>query len=527
MKDDPESQRRGGPDLKHAHSIPFWRQVLDQGAITNHVLDQQYPGSGTEQDPFVISWLPDDPRNPMLFSLRKKVGITIVVSTATLVVAVGSSAYSGAIHQVIDDFEIGSEVATLGLSLYVLGFALGPMIWAPLSEFIGRQGPFFISLGGMASFFAGAAGARNIQTLLILRFLAGAFGSSPLTNAGGVISDMFTARHRGLALSLFAAAPFMGPAIGPVIGGFLGMKTGWRWVEGFLAMFGGVMWILTALLVPETYAPTLLRRRAARLIQLTGSIYRTQLDVDKQGVSIKHMFSTLLLRPWVLLFQEPIVLILSVYIAIIYGALFMMFAAFPIVYEQHRGWNQGVGGLAFMGIMIGMILGVLYTIPDNMRYLRTVDRHGGCAPPEARLPPVILASICIPTGLFWFAWTNDPSIHWVASIAAGAPFGFGVVLVYLGTMSYLIDSYTIFAASVLAANAILRSIFGAVFPLFTTYMYNTLGIHWASSIPAFLALLCMPFPFLFYRYGESVRARCTYTAQSKAYMEKIHNSTKA
>jgi MFS family permease len=183
-----------------------------------------------------------------------------------------------------------------------------------------------------------------------------------------------------------------------------------------------------------------------------------------------------------------------------------------------------VGGLAFLGVMIGIMLGILTTVPGNKLYQRVQDANGGYAPPEARLPGMMLAAIVTPAGLFWFAWTNSPSIHWSVSIIAGAPFGFGVVLIYLGVMNYLIDSYTIYAASVLAANAILRSIFGAVFPLFTTYMYHNLGIHWASCIPAFLAVLCMPAPFLFYKYGPAIRARCKYSAKSQLYMEKLHAS---
>lgn len=516
-----------GSSPKHAHSIPFWRMVVDQGAITQDILDYPYPGSGTEQDPFEVSWLPDDPRNPMRFSMWRKIMITVTVSIATLVVAVGSSAYSGSIQQVVDYFGISNEVATLGLSLFVLGFALGPLFWAPLSEFVGRQLPFFVSFGIMAALLAGCAGADKIYTLLVLRFFAGAFGSAPLTNSGGVISDMFPPEQRGLALSLFAAAPFAGPALGPVIGGFLGMTSGWRWVEGFLAAFAGLLWILMTLLVPETYAPVLLRRRAERLSDLTGQVYRTKLDMDSAGGrSLKRMFGMSLLRPWVLLFREPIVLALSIYIAIVYGALFMMFGAFPIVYQEVRGWNEGVGGLAFMGILVGMIIAVAYTIPDNARYTKVLKKYNGFAPPESRLPPVILASVCIPIGLFWFAWTNGPSIHWLVSIAACVPFGFGIILIYLGTLSYLIDSYTIFAASVLAANAVMRSSFGAIFPLFTTYMYEGLGIHWASSIPAFLTVLCMPFPFLFYKFGAGIRKRCKYAAQSEAYMQKLQEGSK-
>jgi hypothetical protein len=117
-----------------------------------------------------------------------------------------------------------------------------------------------------------------------------------------------------------------------------------------------------------------------------------------------------------------------------------------------------------------MLIGVGYSIYDNKRYARIEEEHEGDAPPEARLPPAIIGAVALPIGLFWFAWTNSPSVHWIVSIIGTAPFGFGMVLVFLGCMNYLIDAYTIYAASVLAANSVLRSIFGAVFPLFTTYM---------------------------------------------------------
>lgn len=328
-------------------------------------------------------------------------------------------------------------------------------------------------------------------------------------------------------MSIFAAAPFLGPVLGPIIGGFLGMGAGWRWVMGFLAAFSGAVWIMGTLLIPETYAPVLLRRRAERLSNVTGKVYRSKLDIDQGKASLKEAFKLALSRPWILLFREPIVFLLSLYMAIIYGTLYMMFAAFPIVYQLGRGWNQGIGGLAFLGIMVGMLIAVVYTLWDNKRYIKTQEKHEGFAPPEARLPPTLIASVAIPIGLFWFAWTNYPSIHWMVSIAAGVPFGFGMVLVFLGIMNYLIDAYTIFAASVLAANSVLRSCFGAAFPLFTSYMYKNLGIHWASSIPAFLALACVPFPFLFYKYGASIRTRCKFAAQSEAFMRKIQEQVKS
>ncbi|KAI4858964.1 MFS general substrate transporter [Hypoxylon rubiginosum] len=508
-------------------SLSHWRLVVDQAGITPAVRNYEYQGSGTEADPYLVVWLPHDPRNPMNFSDGKKWLITGVVAFATLSVALVSSAYSGGIAEIMAQFSISQEVAILGVSLFVLGFAIGPLLWAPLSELFGRQVLFFGTYGALTAFNAACTAAQNSWTLIILRFFAGAFGSSPLTNAGGVIADMFPASQRGQAMAIFAAAPFLGPVLGPIIGGFLGESAGWRWVMGFLAAFSGTLWILGSLLVPETYAPVLLRQRAAKLSKMTGKHYLSMIDRDQGRMSLAESFKIALSRPWILLFKEPIVFLLSLYMAIIYGTLYMLFAAFPIVYQRGRGWSAGIGGLAFLGILVGMLFAIIYTFPDNKRYIRVQGRHGGFAPPEARLPPTLVGSIFLPIGLFWFAWTNYPHIHWIVSIIAGAPFGFGMVLVFLSIMNYLIDSYTIFAASVLAANSVLRSLFGAAFPLFTTYMYNNLGIHWASTIPAFLALACVPFPFLFYKYGASIREKCKFAAQSAAFMKKMMQDAQA
>jgi multidrug resistance protein len=293
--------------------------------------------------------------------------------------------------------------------------------WAPLSELFGRRILFIGTYFGLTAFNAGAAGSQNIETLIILRFFAGAIGSSPLTNAGGVIADMFPAKQRGLAMSLFAAAPFMGPVLGPIVGGFVGETVGWRWVEGVMAIFTGVLWIALCVLIPETYAPVILRKRAKQLSKMTGKVYKSQQEIDQGAISVGEVFKTSLMRPWILLFREPIVFLLSIYMAIIYGTLYMLFGAFPIVYQQLRGWSPGIGGLAFLGVAVGMIFAVAYAIWDNKRYAKISDANKGFAPPEARLPLCMVGSVLVPIGMFWFAWTNDPSINFMASIAAGVP----------------------------------------------------------------------------------------------------------
>lgn len=205
--------------------------------------------------------------------------------------------------------------------------------------------------------------------------------------------------------------------------------------------------------------------------------------------------------------------------AIIYGTIYMIIGAFPIVYQQDRGWNAGVGGLAFLGIMFGMIMALVYTILDNKyRY----KKLGAAATPESRLPPAMVGAILLPVEIFMFAWTNSPDIHWAASIMLSVPFGFGAVLVFIACLTYLIDTYTIYAASVLPAGAMLRSLFGTAFPLFTSQMFANLGIHWASSVPVFKSILCLPFPFVMHKYGAAIRMKCKYAREAAVMLAHLH-----
>jgi multidrug resistance protein len=506
-------------------TISHFQMIWDQGVVTKEIINYDYEGAGTEEDPYVVEWLDNDPRNPMTWPKTKKWIIAIAVANSVLVVSFCSSAFSGGIQQIMVEFGVSQEVVTLGVSLFVLGFALGPLLWAPFSELYGRQIVFVGTYTAFMAFNAGVAGAPNIAGLIILRFFAAAFGSSPLTNAGGVIADLFSANERGLARSIFSAAPFMGPVLGPIIGGFLGMTEGWRWVSGLMAIWAGALLVVVALLVPETYPPVLLRKRAEKLSKLSGKVYRSRTDIDQGKVTLGEAFATGLKRPWILLFTEPIVLLLSLYHAIIYGILYMLFGAFPIVYRIGRGWNEGIGGLPFVAVAVGVILAITYVIAiDSKMYNKKVKESGrGFAAPEARLPMCIVGGIALPIGLFWFAWTNGPDVHWAVSVVGTIPFGFGMVLIFLSIMNYLIDSYTIFAASVLAGNGIIRSVFGAAFPLFTSQMYSGIGIHWASSVPGFLAVACLPLPFLFYKYGKPIREKCKYAAQSEAFMQRIRD----
>ncbi|EXJ90463.1 hypothetical protein A1O1_03566 [Capronia coronata CBS 617.96] len=496
-----------------------WRPRVTEFA---KIADHKYRGSGTPADPYIVQWLDDDPENPISYNVGLKVGITGLVAFMTLCVSLASSAYTGAAKHVIHDFHCSEEVFLLGLSFMVLGFAVGPLVWAPLSEAVGRRHIVLVSLLFYILWTAVCAAAQNIATLIVFRFFCGTIGSAVFVIPGGQIADLWEADQRGVAMAAFSAAPFLGPSLGPVVGGFLSDAAGWRWVFGLLALYAAALTVLGMVFVPETYAPVLLRKRAQLLSKVTGKSYMTRIDLE-HPLDLHEVVRKSLALPWALLFREPVVLLLTIYMAVIYGTLYLCFAAFPIVFQEGRGWNAGVGGLAFLGMMVGLFIGIAIIVYDNKRYLRLHKATGGFAPPESRLPPVILGGVFAIVGLAWFAATTSPSVHWIVPILAGVPFGTGFLLIFMACANYLIDSYVIYAASVMAANSILRSAFGAIFPLFTTYMYRNLGIHWASAVPGFIALACFPFPIFFYKYGEAIRRKCKYSAQAARFLDSLRS----
>ncbi|KAI0400450.1 MFS general substrate transporter [Xylaria palmicola] len=515
------------PSIKPAPAkISSWQLLIAQDNVTDEIVRHRYAGSGTPEDPYVVEWLYKDPVDPLTYPIWRKWSITLIMAFSTLAITFASSSLAGADPQLAEYFHAPSLLITADVSLFVLAFAIGPAIWGPLSELYGRQYIFAGTFAGVTLFSGAVIASNNIATLLVLRFFAGALGASVIVNAAGVISDVWLPRDRGLAGIVYTAAPFLGPTIGPVTCGFLGQNAGWKWVAGLIAILAGTCWLFGMLMVPETYAPVLLRRRAAKLSRMSGKVYKSKMETLGAPKTTGAIFYSVIVRPWILLVREPIVLLCSVYIAIIYGTLYLSFAAFPIVFSEKRGWGQGISGLSYIGISVGQVLGMVYAFFDVRRY-KKVARNSpkGVAPPEAWLAPSCVGAIALPIGLFWFAWTNGTNIHWIVCLIGIAPFGFGQVLVFLSVSQYLLDAYGIYAASSLAANAAVRALFGAAFPLFSTPLYNGLGIHWGASIPAFLSLLCLPVPFLFLRFGAKIRERCRYSSEAMRITAEMNKSS--
>ncbi|KAH9952218.1 MFS general substrate transporter, partial [Amylocystis lapponica] len=485
--------------------------------------DSRYPGSGTFEDPYLVNWELGDPENPFNWPKSRKWLITTQLGLSTWTASFGSSAYTGGLASTEADLHMSREVAILGITLFVLGFGFGPLLFAPLGEaklflcqMYGRRIVFLTTFSAFTLFHLGGSLAHNVQTLLATRALAGIFGSAPFSNAGGALSDIWIARERGIASSIYATAPFLGPVIGPIVSGWIEeTRLGWRFNFWIMFMASALCLILGFFVTPETYAPVLLRRRAHRLQRQSDNqtIYISKYDTDRSttfGAKMRQNLS----RPFLFLATEPIVALIAVYISIAYATLYGYFSAYPIVFQEQRHFSPGQGGLAFLGIGVGSTLGMALAPLQNLLYWRAMDRSPtGRAPPEERLYMPMVGGICLPIGLFWFAWTSRPPVPWIVPILAGIPFGTGVALIMQGLTQYLMEAYSIYCASALAATIVLRSICGAVFPLFMPIVYTNLGDEWAGSLFGFMALACTPVPFLFYKYGPWIRGKSPWAVQ--------------
>ncbi|KAI8986005.1 major facilitator superfamily domain-containing protein [Pilobolus umbonatus] len=452
-----------------------------------------------------VNWEVNDPECPYNWSAGYRWLCTLLVATFGISAAFGTSVITGGMNRVAAEFGCSQTVAILQTSLMVFGFMIGPLLWSPLSELYGRKPIYVIALGIYTIFNIPCAVAQNIETILVSRFFAGFFASCSLTLAGGSIADLFPTETRGNAIAYFAAAPYAGPVLGPIVGGWISVGTqGWRWIYWVNLMFAGVVWVITWFL-PETYHPVLLAKRAKRIRMETGD--PTYVTVEEEfPVPIVDLVKANLVRPFVLLATEPILLLMSFYIAIIYALLYGFFCAYPIIFGEVYHMNEGEVGLTFIAILIGVAFALFLTPFLEKRYTITTKAKGG-ATPEDRLPGMMLAAPLVPISLFIFAWTSFPWCHWIGPVFAGIPFGFGMVTIYYAANNYIIDCFPRYVTSALAAKTLIRSGAGAAFPLFTRQMYHGLNNQWASTLLAFISLAIVPIPFAFYRWGGVIRSK--------------------
>lgn len=309
---------------------------------------------------------------------------------------------------------------------------------------------------------------------------------------------------------LFTVMTFVGPALGPVVSGFLELKKSWRWAFYVLLWLASITEIFL-FTIPETL-PSIILLNKARKIRKDGSgtdhVIAPVETTDRRLVSI---FKVALTRPWKILF-DPISFLVALYYSVVYTLLYMLFSIYPIVFQQKRGWNAGVGELPLIGVVIGACLGGLFIYFLSVREKRkrvTASHHPKT--PEDRLPAAMVGGILFAITIFWFAWTAEfVSIHWIVPTLAGTFLAASILLIFVSYINYLIDTYAMFAASSIAANTVVRSACAAASPLFTQYMFDRLGVGGAGSLIGGVAIILAPIPFIFYKYGKSIRQQSNF-----------------
>ncbi|KAL8724530.1 MAG: hypothetical protein Q9166_007907 [cf. Caloplaca sp. 2 TL-2023] len=490
-------------------------------------VDEERGHQQEPQDPNLINWNgPDDPEKPTNWSNGRKYAIVTVISSITFLTPLASSMFAPGIPEVMTEFNSDNvELASFVVSVYILGFAFGPLVIAPMSEEYGRLPVYHVCNIVFIIFTIACAVSSNLNMLIAWRFFEGLFGSAPLTIGGGTIADIIVQEKRGGIMAVWAMGPLMGPVIGPVAGGFLSQAKGWRWVFWLIAVVAGAISVFAFIFLKETYPPILLERKAQRLRQETGNpALKSILGSD---LSPRDRFKLAIVRPMKMLIFSPIVLALSTFMAVVYGYLYLLFTTLTEVFESTYHFSSGAVGLTYLGIGIGSFIGLFVFGVASDRIVKAKSKNGEMKP-EYRLPPMIPGAWIIPIGceslpfssilglcfrvqlmspivVFVYGWTADEHVHWIAPIIGTGCVGLGLLATFMPVSTYLVDAFTLHAASALAANTVLRSLLGALLPLAGRSMYQTLGLGWGNSLLAFIAVALCPIPIVFYRYGERIR----------------------
>lgn len=416
-----------------------------------------------------------------------------------------------ALGQIQRDFDITNPFeGQIVLSIFVLAYAIGPMLLGPLSELYGRV---IISQSSNIVFliFNTACGfAQTKQQLMAFRFLSGLGGSAPLAIGGGVLGDIFKPEERGKAMGLYAMGPLLGPAIGPVVGGWVAQKSTWRWMfwatsaTSFVILIAGFIWF------KETYAPYLLHKKAQRIRKETGDLrYRSESEGEVDQPVWKKISLTMG-RSFGMLFTQPIVQVMALYMGFSYGILYLMLSTYSVLFIEQYHETVGISGLNYLSLGLGFFIGapVCGKTGDTVyKKLKAKDPQGR-GKPEFRMPIVVPFSLFVPIGLLTYGWSAQAHTHWIVPNIGAFLFGIGTIAAFQCVTTYLVDTYGRFAASAVAAVTILRSLMGFGFPLFAPAMYRALDYGWGNTVLAIAALgIGVPVPILLWLFGEKLRKR--------------------
>jgi len=341
--------------------------------------------------------------------------------------------------------------------------------------------------------------------------LGGWAAAAPIAIGGGSVSDVFSERDRAVAMAIYTLGPLIGPVVGPIGGGFIAQTIGVKWVFIVISAACGVSALIGIPFLRETYAPVI----RLRLAQKSADPEKAAMQHPTLASAYQskwHILWINISRPAIMLTCSFICFILSLYMALMYGIYYLMFATFPSLFSDTYHFSTGTGGLAYIGLGFGFLSAAWFGAKiSNQMYARLADKNDGKGTPEMRIPPLVFGSFFVPIGLFWYGWSAQAKLHWIMPMIGSGIFGFGLMTTYLPIILYLVDAFS-YAASAVAAAAVFRSLLGFAFPLFGEQMYAKLGNGGGNSLLAGLAIvLGIPFPIWIWFKGEDIRKRSSLT----------------
>ncbi|KAK2464067.1 hypothetical protein APHAL10511_003897 [Amanita phalloides] len=475
-------------------------------------------------DELIVDWDgPEDPANPLNWTNKRKWAVTIIISSFAFIDLVSSSMAAPAAQQIAIEFHITSSVLiSMTTSVFVLGYAVGPLVLGPLSEVYGRSRVLQLANLWYLAWNIGCSVAQSKGQLILFRFMAGLGSSAPLAVGGGILGDIWQPEERGKAMAMYSLTPLLGPVLGAVCGAWIADLSTWRWVYWSTSIVDVPILVAGLIFLKESFAPFLLEQKAKRL--------RCSMNVEKGKVPMiytkyeidcsriwKEIFARAMSRPFALLAMEPIIQLLALYLAFIYGLFYLFLTCMPSIFSDIYHESVAISGLHYFALGIGLVVASQL----NARYVDRIyvylkSRNGNVGEPEFRLPFVFLGAILLPIGLGISGWAAQGHVHWVVTDMGIVLVGGGIVFVYQSLHTYIIDSFTLHAASAFAAVSVLRSLAGFVFPLFAQAMYDKLGYGISNAILGCIAVaLGWPGLWVFWTYGKRIRASSRYAHKSQ------------
>jgi DHA1 family multidrug resistance protein-like MFS transporter len=466
---------------------------------------------------------PLDLENPHNWPLWVKVFTAFSIALLTFFVYVSSVIYVPSEQYLREEFNLTQTEAILPLTLFVIAYGFGPLIFSPLSEHpaIGRGLTYIIPLAVFVILQIPTALVHNFAGFLVLRFLSGLTISSVLATGGASFADIFDIPYLPIAMCNWGVGAVSGASFGPLFGSALVVSTeGWRWSIWALLIIGSFILTLFVVLVPETYSKAILYRKALRLKKVTGN---ENIVVDEDQNSHKFSKETLkeiLWRPIVIGVTEPVVLMINLYLGVLYAIIYLWFEAFPILFHEVKGFSVMALGVSYMSTMIGVVIGsVIYGFMVYSSFTKPLLR-GDPLTPEVFTPVAMVGSILLPIGILIAGWTGTKDIHWIVPLIGFAIVGISAIILFQALLNYIAMSFPRYVASAFSSNAFTRSVFAGCFPLFGIQLFSNLStnrfpIAWGATILAGISVGLIAITVAFYFYGPRMRAKSRYAGEGK------------